>query len=291
MRIGFIGLGKMGRGMATRLIEAGHELIVWNRTSQAAAELKARGASIALDQWEPVTADVVISMLADDAAVREVWLAPGLVTLCPAGVIHLNMGTVGLNLARKLAAQHAENGSEYVAAPVFGRPEFAARGELDIIAAGPPAAVEYCRPLFESLGRRWFNLGPESHHATIVKIARNMVLASIIESLGEAFALVEKSGVPAAEFLNIITSTAMNAPAYKNYGRLMLERPSAPSFPLNLGLKDINLALAAGHDTQVALPCAALIREQHIAAIAHGYGDKDWAELGNWIRDGTRLAP
>lgn len=290
MRIGFIGLGKMGRGMATRLIEAGHELVVWNRSPRAVAELQARGASVAAEQWETLTADVVISMLADDAAVREVWLAPGLVSLCPPGVIHLNMATIGLSLARKLAAQHAENGSEYVAAPVFGRPEFAASGELDIVAAGAPAAIEHCTPLFERLGRRWFNVGAEPHHANIVKIARNMVLASIIESLGESFALVERSGVAPRAFLDIITSTAMSAPAYKNYGRLMLERPAAPTFPLHLGLKDIELALAAGHETRVALPCAALIHEQHIAAIAHGYGDKDWAELGNWIRDRTQHA-
>jgi 3-hydroxyisobutyrate dehydrogenase-like beta-hydroxyacid dehydrogenase len=195
------------------------------------------------------------------------------------------MASVSLAMANELVQRHADGGASYVSAPVFGRPEFAAQGRLDIVAAGPVEAIERCIPLFEVLGRRWFNIGTHPPHANIVKIARNFILATIIESLGEAFALVQKSGVAPADFLDIITSTAMNAPAYKNYGRLMLEKPTHPTFPLRLGLKDVELALAAAADTGVPMPSAALIREQHLAALAHGYGDKDWAELGNWIAE------
>jgi 3-hydroxyisobutyrate dehydrogenase-like beta-hydroxyacid dehydrogenase len=199
------------------------------------------------------------------------------------------MASIGLELGRELAAAHAAAGCGYVAAPVFGRPEVARRGELDIVAAGAPGLIERCRPLFEVLGRRWFNAGEAPHHANVVKIARNFMLAAIIENLGEAFALVQKNGVVPQTFLDIITSTSMSAPAFRNYGQLMLERPAQPTFPLRLGLKDVELALAAGALSGVPLPTAALLRGQHLDAIAHGYGERDWAELGNWIAQSAGL--
>ncbi|MCC6531435.1 MAG: NAD(P)-dependent oxidoreductase [Burkholderiales bacterium] len=285
MRIGFIGLGQMGRGMALRLIERGHSLSVWNRSREATALLAAQGARIASEPAGTLDADIVISMLADDAAVHSVWLASGLAPSAPATSLHVNMASIGLGLAAQLSESHRRGGSAYVSAPVFGRPEAAAKGELDIVAAGPQAALARCTSVFEALGRRWFDLGPDPRHANIVKIARNFVLATIIESLGEAFALVQKSGVAPKDFLDIITATAMSAPAYRNYGRMMLEKPAQPTFSLRLGLKDVELALAAAAESAVPLPSASLLREQHIAAIAHGYGDKDWAELGNWIAE------
>lgn len=283
MRIGFIGLGQMGRGMAQRLLDAGHDLIVWNRSPGPAEALRNRGAAMAPRIEQTLDAEVVISMLADDRAVETVWLEQRLVQRTPAACIHLNMASIGLGLGRRLAAEHAALASPYVAAPVFGRPEAAARGELDIVAAGPADALRRCTVLFEALGRRWFVVGSRPEQANIVKIARNFMLAAIIESLGEAFALVEKNGVAPAAFLDIITRTSMSAPAFVNYGRMMLEKPSQPTFPLRLGLKDVELALAAGAESEVPLPTAALILEQHLGALAHGYGDKDWAELGNWI--------
>jgi len=285
MKIGFIGLGQMGLGMAQRLLDAGHALTVWNRTPAAAASLRARGATVADDVAGTLFGEIVVSMLADDAAVRSVWLDTGLAARCPSGALHLNMATTGLALARELAQAHASTGSLYVSAPVFGRPEFARDGQLDIVAAGAPEALARCAPLFESLGRRWFDAGPDPRHANVVKIARNFMLSTVIESLGEAFALVQKAGVAPDRFLDIITSTSMNAPAFKSYGRLMLERPANPAFPLRLGLKDVELALATAADTGVPMPSAALIRDQHLAAIADGYGNKDWAELGNWIAE------
>lgn len=290
MRIGFIGLGQMGRGMAGRLLDAGHELVVWNRSAAGADGLIARGARRAQDPEQTLATDVAVSMLADDAAVRAVWIESGLAERTPAAVTHLNMASVSLGVARELDAAHRRSGSSYVAAPVFGRPEFAARGQLDIVAAGAPDALERCRPLFAALGRRWFEVGSEAQQANIVKIARNLVLATIIESLGEAFALVQASGGSAEKFLDIITSTSMSAPAYKDYGRRMLQPASVPTFPLHLGLKDIELALAAARDGGLELPNATLIRDHHEAAIAAGYGDKDWADLGNWIISHARRA-
>jgi 3-hydroxyisobutyrate dehydrogenase-like beta-hydroxyacid dehydrogenase len=188
-------------------------------------------------------------------------------------------------VSRQLAELHRASGSPYVAAPVFGRPPSAATGQLDIVAAGADAAMKRCTPLFEALGRRWFSVGTEPHCANVVKIARNFLLGAIIESLGEAFALVAKSGVDPAAFLDIITSTSMNAPAYKNYGRLILEKPEQPTFTLKLGLKDVELALAAAEETRVPMPLAELLRRQHLAAVERGYGEKEWASLGNYIAE------
>ena len=287
MHIGFIGLGQMGSAMARRLLDAGHELIVWNRSAAAAEPLIARGARRAAGVDETLAGAIVISMLADDTALREVWIRTGLVERASA-VVHLNMTSASLGMAQELAARHRDAGTRYVAAPVFGRPEIAATGQLDIVAAGPADALERCEPLFATLGRRWFNVGAEAHQANVVKIARNLMLATVIESLGEAFALVRACGGSAEKFLDIVTSTSMNAPAYKDYGRRILHPPPEPTFPLHLGLKDIELALAAARDSGLALDNAALIGRFHRAAIDAGYGNRDWADLGNWIIEHAR---
>lgn len=281
----------MGRGMAARLLERGHQLIVWNRTQTAAEALRERGASVAAHVASTLEADAVITMLADDAAVEAVWIDSGLVQKMPPRTVHLNMASVSLRTGRRLAALHADRGAPYVSAPVFGRPQAALTGQLDIVAAGPREAIERCTPLFEALGKQWFDLGDTATQANVVKIARNYLLGTIIEGLGEAFALVAKSGVEPTRFLEILTSTSLNSPAYKNYGRLIIEPPSQPTFTLRLGKKDVELALEAGADTGVPMPMAALMREQHIAAINRGYGDGDWAALGNYIAESAGIKP
>lgn len=285
MNIGFIGLGQMGRGMASRLIDCGHQLTVWNRTRAATDAFAARGVVAALDPAQALSGEVVITMLADDASVEAVWIASGLLQKLPAGTVHLNMASVSFQLGRRLDALHREHGSPYVSAPVFGRPAFGARVELDIIAAGAPSAIARCEPLFKVLGRRWFNVGADAPKANAVKIARNFLLATIIEGLGEAFALVEKAGIAPQAFFDIITSTNMNSPAHKSYGGLMLENPPDPTFTLKLGLKDVELALRTAADLGVAMPTAALLCDQHRKAIAQGYGERDWAALGTYLMD------
>lgn len=287
MVIGFIGIGQMGSGMASRLMDSGHRLVVWNRTSAVTEAYAARGAKVAATPDQALAAEVVVTMLADDAAVEAVWINTGLVQRLPTATVHLNMASVSLRMGQRLDKLHRQQGGLYVSAPVFGRPEFAARGELDIIAAGAPAAIARCEPLFKLLGRRWFNVAAEAPKANAVKVARNFLLATIIESLGEALSLVEKAGIDPQVFFDIITSTSMNAPAYRNYGRLMLENPDNPSFSLKLGLKDVELALQTADDLGVALPSATLMRQQHLQAIAHGYGERDWAALGTYIMDGA----
>ncbi len=284
MKVGFIGLGQMGLGMARRLLDAGHELIAYNRSHVAAGIFGNSGAAIALQPDEVLAADVVITMLADDAAVEAVWITPGLIGRMPAAGIHLNMASVSLQMGKRLTALHSETGSRYVAAPVFGRPPVAAAGGLDIVAAGAAPAIARCMPLFEALGRQTFVIGTEPWQANIVKIARNYLLATAVEGLGEALALVRKSGVDAAQFVDVITSTSFSAPAYKNYGRLMVERNfDAATFTLRLGLKDVEIALEAARETQVPLPIAGVIRAQHLGAIERGLGEKDWAALAGYL--------
>src|SRR6185295_17006629 len=163
-----------------------------------------------------------------------------------------------------------------------GRPEVAAAGRLDIVAAGPAAAIARCRPLLEALGSRTFVVGAEPHLANAVKIARNFLLASLVESLGEALALARKSGVDPALFLEVISGTSFDR-RYRDYGRRMVERDFEPAFSLALGLKDVELAREAAAENGMALPTADLLRDQHVAAIAAGFGEKDWAALGEFI--------
>jgi 3-hydroxyisobutyrate dehydrogenase-like beta-hydroxyacid dehydrogenase len=275
MNIGVIGIGQMGQKMAARLAEKGHTLTLWNRSAQALRAFEGR-ARIAFSPQEVMHTEVVITMLADDAAVESVWLRPRL----KANGVHLNMASVSLRIARELAQLQ----DAYVSAPVFGRPSAAAKGELDIIAAGPAPALERCEAVFKALARQVFVLGEKPEHANAVKIARNFLLATVIESLGEAFALVRKSGVDPARFLEILASTSLAAPAYKNYGRMMVERSFEPAqFSMALGVKDVELALATAREKGVPLPSAEMILRHLRQAVAHGYRDKDWTALAEYL--------
>jgi 3-hydroxyisobutyrate dehydrogenase-like beta-hydroxyacid dehydrogenase len=277
MKLGWLGLGKMGSAMASRLADAGHTLTVYNRTASAAEPFIGRVA-IAKHPHEALDGEIVITMLADDAAVDAVWAKLEL----PASCVHLNMATVSTGLAQRFARLQAN----YVAAPVFGRPAAATKGELDIVVAGPPQAVEHCRPVFAALGKQVFRVGAQAPHANAVKIARNFLLATVIEGLGEAMALVRASGVSPEKFVEILSNTSLGAPAYRNYGKLMVERAYEPAqFSMELGLKDVELALTTAREAGVALPTAHLIRENLLKAIKAGHGDKDWAALAEYLRE------
>ncbi|HEX2565993.1 MAG TPA: NAD(P)-dependent oxidoreductase [Burkholderiales bacterium] len=283
MNLGFAGLGQMGRPMAGRLIEAGHALTVYNRTRAAAEPLEKRGARIAAAPEELAAAEIVVTMLADDAAVEAVWVSSGLAQRLRPGSIHINMATVSLAASRKLSSLHERHGSAYVAAPVFGRPAAAEQGQLDVIAAGPAAALERCQPLFKAMAKQVFVVGAEPEKANAVKIARNFLLATIIESLGEAMALARKCGVDGESFLHILTSTAIGA-RYAGYGGLMTKEAWRPAqFSMALGLKDIELALATAAEAGAWLPSAEMIRDHIREAIRAGRGDEDAVALAGFI--------
>jgi 3-hydroxyisobutyrate dehydrogenase-like beta-hydroxyacid dehydrogenase len=284
MHIAFIGLGQMGKAMAPRLLEAGHALTVFNRTRSAADDVAQRGARVAASPNDLVDADVAITMVADDIATRGIWLDSGLAARWPAGSLHLNMSTVGLEVAKALAHIHAQSGSQYVSAPVFGRPALAAKGELDVIAAGTKAALERCEPLFKILAKQVFIVGEQPELANAVKIARNYLLANMVQGLGEAIALTRKAGVQPQDFVNILGNTSFGCPAYLNYGRMIAERAySQPSFTLSLGLKDVELARTTGQALGVPMANATLIAGQTRKAIAAGFGELDWAALADYI--------
>lgn len=280
MQLGFIGLGQMGRPMVERLKSAGHSLKVYNRTRSSP--------DVAAKADDAVAGEVVITMLADDAAVRAVWLDTGLARRLPKGTIHLNMATVSMAISRELASIQKEN---YVAAPVFGRPPLAAQGQLDIIAAGPKAALECCQPLFSVLGKQTFVVGDDPAKANAVKIARNFLLACLIESLGEAFALVRRCGVAPADFLNVIGNTSLGSPAYRNYGKMIVEQAWLPAqFAMPLGVKDVELALATAREAGMHLRLGEMIRNHLLEAIAAGRAEEDWAALAGHIANEAGLS-
>ena len=291
MNIGFIGLGAMGSAMAENLLKAGHSVAAYNRTRARAEALAAKGAQVAATPADACRGDVVITMLADDAAVEEVTQGAGgiLASLRP-GAIHIGMSTISVALSARLEEAHRRAGSEYVAAPVFGRPEAAAAAKLFIVAAGPGAAIDRCQPLFNAMGQRTYRLGESPSAAIVVKLAGIFLLLSVIESLGEAFALTRKYGIAPELFLDLLTTSLFTAPVYKSYGSLIASGTYQPAaFKLLLGLKDARLALAAGEAKGVPLPVASLVRDHAITAIARGYGDWDWSVVAKIAAENAGL--
>jgi 3-hydroxyisobutyrate dehydrogenase-like beta-hydroxyacid dehydrogenase len=281
MKVGFIGLGNMGSGMAANLLKAGHTLTVYNRTPARAEALVAQGATLAKTASEAARSEVVITMLADDAAVESVVFGvEGVLAGLKTGSIHISMSTISVALAEQLASAHQSAGQRFVAAPVFGRPEAASAGKLFIVAGGEPKTVQFCQPLFEVLGQRTFIIADEPPKANLVKLSGNFLIAAVIETLGEAFALVGKAGIDRARYLDILTNTLFGAPVYKTYGGIIAEeRYAPPGFRARLGFKDIHLALGAAEALMVPMPVASLLRDRFLMLIATGSGDFDWSAL------------
>ena len=292
MDVGFIGLGNMGAGVAGNLIAAGHRVRVWNRSPEPVTALVEKGAEAAATPAAVFAGDVVFSMLSQDEVIEEVILGPGALDQAKPGLVHVNLATVSVAFAQRMEAEHARRGLAYVAAPVLGRPEAAARGQLHVLCAGPPDAVARVQPLLEAFAAKLWPLGEEAHRANAVKLACNFALASMIETLGEAGALVQGYGVAPAALYEVMTGSLFASPAYKTYGPLIAEgRFTPPGFKLPLGQKDVRLALAAGEAVHTPLPLASLLRDHFIEAIAQGDGDKDWSALalGAFRRAGQRL--
>jgi len=278
MRAGFIGLGNMGMPMARNLLKAGHEITVYNRTRRRAEGLRAEGATVAGSAIDACNSDVLITMLADDRAVRAVVLDGQLIPRLAAGAVHISMGTISVALAQELTTAHAGAGSQFISAPVFGRPEAAEAAKLVVVAAGPAGSIEKCQPLFDAMGQHTFVVGDEPPKANAVKLAGNFLILSVIESLGEAYALLRKSGVEPEQFLEIMTSTLFSAPVYKTYGKLIASEQFLPAgFKLPLGLKDVSLVLAAASDARAPMPVASLVRDHILAAIARHGEELDWS--------------
>ena len=282
MRLGFIGLGHMGSGMAANLVRAGHEVAVYNRTPDKTAPLVALGAKAAVRLADACRGDAVITMLADDAAVEGVSLGKaGIVSALAPGAIHISCSTISVALSRRLAQEHARASQRYVAAPVFGRPDAAAERKLFVVACGPPDAIEASQPALDAIGQRTFVMSSEPEAANLVKLSGNFLIAAAIESLGEAMALVGKGGVDLHAYVEFLTSTLFSAPVYRTYGPLIAERRfEPPGFAAPLGHKDIRTALAAAEDLRVPMPLASLLRDRFLNLLAHGGDTLDWSAIG-----------
>jgi 3-hydroxyisobutyrate dehydrogenase-like beta-hydroxyacid dehydrogenase len=278
MDIGFIGLGTMGSRVAENLVKAGNKVRVWNRERDAVDALAHLGAYPVSTAREAFSGDAVFSMLADDDAVRQV-IVPLLET-APKGLVHVNMATISVALARELAARHRDHGLTYVAATVFGRPELAAAAKLTIVVAGDPIAIARVQPLLDVIGQRVWPMGVQPERANVVKLAGNILLGAAVEAMAEASAMVSHHGIAPADFLNVMTTGVFAAPAYQTYGAAIAEqRYDPPGFKLKLTLKDLRLALAAAEDANVPMPLADVVHESLLEAVAHGDGERDLAAL------------
>jgi 3-hydroxyisobutyrate dehydrogenase-like beta-hydroxyacid dehydrogenase len=283
MKIGFIGLGMMGSGMARNLIKAGHTVTVFNRTRSRAEELQQTGAAIvARNPAEAASsAEVLITMLADDAAIVDAILGPGRALLSlPAGAVHVGMSTISVAMSRRLQAEHRENQQYYVAAPVFGRPEASEAAKLFIVAAGPAKQIQRCQILFDVMGQKTFIVDEDAPAANVVKITGNFLISTVIESLAEAMSLVRKSGVDANKFLDVLTGSLFGSPIYKNYGAMIAANRFEPvGFKLPLGFKDNKLVLAAAEEVAVPMPMATLVHDRFVNAIGQGLTEADWVAI------------
>jgi 3-hydroxyisobutyrate dehydrogenase-like beta-hydroxyacid dehydrogenase len=283
MKVGFIGLGRMGGGMARRLLGGGHNLAVHDAVSAMIAPFAAEGAHAAASVAE-VCADreVVITMLVEDAAVVDVATRPeGLCDSLPKGAIHLAMGTYGVAAIRRLADAHHDAGQILVAAPVLGRPDLAASGQLGIVAAGPQDALRTCAPLLQLMGRKTFEAGILPESATAIKLANNMLLGCAMVAMAEGFSLVRGFDVPPATFYDVLAQGLFSgSPAYTGYGKTMVDESwDRAGSPVTVGLKDANLIVAAADIARVPMPSLNVYRDRLLGAVAHGDGDRDQAVL------------
>ncbi len=284
MKVGFVGLGSMGLAMAESLVAAGHQLVVYNRSHGRAQPLHEAGARIAATPAEAAReAEVVFSMLTDDIALESVTFGEsGILAGLPRGAVHVSSSTISVALSERLASEHAARAQGYVSAPVFGRPEAAAAKQLWVLAAGKASDVERCLPLLQCLGRGVTQLGESAPAANVVKLTGNFLIASMLETLGEAFALTRKAGIPPSTFLDLFSNVfGKNSVIFENYAKRIAEQAYEPAgFKMPLGLKDVRLALDAGQGLGVPLPLAELIAAQMQAAIDEGKGELDWSGLG-----------
>jgi 3-hydroxyisobutyrate dehydrogenase-like beta-hydroxyacid dehydrogenase len=271
----------MGSGMARNLLRAGHKVTVYNRSRGKAEALASDGARVADSPADACRdCEAVFTMLADDPAVEGVVFSEkGIASALGAGAIHISSSTISTALARRLATEHGQRDQGYLSVPVFGRPEAAEGKKLLVVVAGRPELVERGRPLFDAIGRQTFVVGSEPWQANAVKLCGNFMIASMIESFGEAFATLRKAEVAPHAFLEIM-STLFGSPVYSNYGRFIADGKFEPAgFALRLGLKDVRLVLLAAEELAAPMPLASLIRDHFLSAMAHGQAEMDWASV------------
>lgn len=273
----------MGAGMAANLVKAGHDVTVYNRSRPKVDALAAAGARPADSVADACGGDAVLTMLANDDAVTAVTFgAGGIVDSAGPDTVHISSSTISVGLSKRLAEAHRAAGQRFVSAPVFGRPEAAEAAALFVVTAGPPDTVTAVTPVFDAIGQRTFVVSEDPSAANLVKLSGNFLIGSVIESLGEAMALVDRGGVDKHQYLDILTSTLFSAPVYKTYGGLIANEQFEPAgFAAPLGHKDIGLVLAAAEELRVPLPIASLLRDRFLRLLAGGGEHLDWSAVGS----------
>jgi 3-hydroxyisobutyrate dehydrogenase-like beta-hydroxyacid dehydrogenase len=291
MEVGIIGLGRMGSGIAHRLIGAGHKVTVYNRTRSRTEALRSAGAIVADTPAAASAGEAVITMLADDPAIEAVMAGPeGVLQGLAKDRVHISMSTITVALSERLTVAHRHAGQRYLAAPVFGRPDAAASGKLFVVAGGDAALIDHCQPLFDAVGQRTFTIGDTPAWANVVKLSGNFLLAAMIECLGEAIALMRKSGIEPQRFVDVMTGSLFAAPAYRTYGELIAAQQYEPAgFALPLGFKDVRSVLAAAEAKGVPMPVASLLRDHFISAIARGGQTLDLSALARVAAENAGL--
>ena len=285
--VGFVGLGHMGLVMAANLQAAGYRMTAYVRRAHQMEKLATLGLKPTTDIADLFDCEFVITMLPDDTALREVVFgrqqpaARGLAAGLMPGAIHLSMSTISTLAASEAAGEHARCGQGYVAAPVFGNPDAAKARELFIIAAGTPADVARCQPIFGVLGQQTFLVGTTAATANLIKLAGNVMTAATLEILGEIVALVRKRGFDPKQLLEILTGTMYGGRAHRIYGdKITGQHYASSGFVFPLALKDVRLALAEAEAAGVPMPSVSVVRDRLVAGIARGYSELDWSALG-----------
>jgi 3-hydroxyisobutyrate dehydrogenase-like beta-hydroxyacid dehydrogenase len=281
MDVGFIGLGAMGIAMARNLAKAGHPVRAWNRSPVDAA-----GLDLVRTARDAFQADVVFTMLSDDAAVRAVVLDGGLLTDARKGVVHVGCSTISIAFAEELAERHAEAGIGYVSAPVFGRPDVAEAAQLNVVAGGAENTIAKVAPLLAAVGKKTWVMGERPAQANAAKIAGNMMIAMAIEAIAEATLLSEGNGVAPKAFFELVLESLFGCRVYQSYSAKIVAEEYSPGFKMSLGLKDLRLATEAAERAGKRLPMLDTVRNQMTAAVQAGLGDKDWSAVAEFMRQG-----
>lgn len=287
--LGFIGLGNMGEPIVHNLLRAGYSLKIYNRTVSKCEAAVAMGATLATTAAETATrGGIVLTMLADDRAVEEVCLArPSFVERLGPGGVHASMSTISPATARRLAEHHKTYGVDYVAAPVFGRPEAAAAAKLFTLAAGPAAAKRRLEPIQAAIGQGMFNFGEDVGAANVVKLCGNFMVAATIETLAEMLTLAEKNGVDRKALAEMIGKFS---PMHYVYANVIAERKFMPAgFRLVLGMKDVNLIMQTAQASTTPLPLGSLLHDRWLSAIAKGRGELDWSAIALGVAEDAGL--
>jgi 3-hydroxyisobutyrate dehydrogenase-like beta-hydroxyacid dehydrogenase len=274
MDIGMIGLGAMGSEIARNLVAAGHRVIAWNRSGG-----HIDGVRRVETPAQALQADMALTMLADDDAIRHVLLDTQSLHEARAGLVHVVASTISVAFAHELVALHRAANVAYVAAPVLGRPDVAARGELNVLAAGAPAALEKVRPALEVISKQIWDMGDAPPTAYAAKIACNMMITMAIEAMAEAVALTETNGLARERFFELILGTLFDSRPYRTYSANIVRNEYRPGFKASLGLKDLRLATEAAAQAGRSLPMLAAVHGRMTEAIEAGMGDRDWSAM------------